>query len=82
MMIPDLNENLDELIEWYEKLFTVQMVRGSNIRPKTMDRNLAVLRDAVNAYRQWREHRKIARCPSDPSTGNFTDPAGNDSGQS
>lgn len=49
-------ETLDELVTWYRERYTRQMVSGSNIKPERMEQNLAVLQDAVFAYRTWKGH--------------------------
>lgn len=57
-MKPDTNdqETLDELVTWYSQRFIPQMVNGSNIPRDRMYSNLAVLQDAVYAYRHWKGH--------------------------
>lgn len=44
-------ESLNGLLRWYAEVYIPQMVSGSNIRPERMAQNLAVLRDAISAYR-------------------------------
>jgi hypothetical protein len=47
-------KEIEEMIKWYETIFTGQMVKGSNINFETMARNLAVLKDAYYSFAQFK----------------------------